>query len=132
MSMKITVPAIERENITLAELPILRAIIKSFKVSEENLTDYALTALKMASAKCKSNYYKPEILKATASIARNKRIWNQLYCGDCESRDFDVWVEVLAKCDNDFYEIGICLTDIWSENSEHMYIRVFKQAMEIF
>lgn len=132
MSMKITVPAIEHENITLAELPILKAIIKSFRESDETISNYALTALKMASAKCKSNYYKPEVLKATASITRNKRIWNQLYCGDYESRDFDVWIEVSAKCDNDFYEVGICLTDIWSENSEHMYIRVFKQAIENF
>ena len=76
--------------------------------------------------------YSPEILKVTANVCGNVRVWN-VY-GD-ESQHIDIWIEMLVFDDyNKFAKIGFYLSDAWQVNGdnndyikEHCYSEIYKR-----
>lgn len=128
MNIKLTAEA--KKYITVAEMPTVRQMIKDFKDDESDIKDYGRTAAIIASGN-NGNY---EILKASAEIAKNQRVYNQY---SDESGTLDIWMEFYAY-DNyfGFYEIGVYLSDLWQADGDtetyeriksHMFIQEFKK-----
>lgn len=116
-----------KDIITLSEKPIADGII-------EELSDYSIEAdMQMIVRTAVGTNDTFEILKFTAEIAKNSRIWNAYGANDGETKNLDVWMELYAYNKFvGFYEIGCYLTDIWQitgDNSEeirnHFYINKF-------
>lgn len=116
----------DRQYFTMAEAPIVNAIIKNMKSSDDDvntITECAMHAL---------DEYGVEVLKADAKISHNDRIYNYY---NNESGTIDIWVDAIVKTDNTFYIIGFYLSDAWSiscdnhaEIASHMYVRKFVEA----
>ena len=113
--------------ITLSEKPIADGII-------EELSDYSIEAdMQMIARTAAGTNDTFEILKFTAEIAKNSRVWNAYGTNDGETKNLDVWMEMYVYNKYvGFYEIGCYLTDIWQitgDNSEeirnHFYINKF-------
>lgn len=121
--MKVAFTKEAKKYITLEEAPKARQIIEECK--EYDLADLAQTAARIAGGQ--DSY---EILKATAEIAKNARVYD-LY-GD-DSGTLDVWLEIYAFNKYiGFYDIGVYLSDIWqldgenaAEIKKHMYLREY-------
>ena len=100
------------------------------KEDECTVEKYAEMAVRAA---FNGNTFGIEVLKSSASIARNGRVWN-LY-GD-GSGTLDIWIDAtVCVNDNEFIIIGAYLSDIWQitgsfdqEIVSHMYIRRFKEV----
>lgn len=116
-----------KDIITLSEKPIADGII-------EELSDYSIEADRQMIARAAAGTNDTfEILKFTAEIAKNSRVWNAYGTNDGETKNLDVWMELYAYNKHvGFYEIGCYLTDIWQitgDNSEeirnHFYINKF-------
>ena len=118
-----------KKYITVAEMPIVKEIIKDFKEDSSTVEEYAEMAIQAA---YDGNAYKIETLKSSASIAKNCRAWN-VYNDNSET--LDVWIEATAYVNgNEFIMIGAYLSDIWQiggdnkrEIAGNMYIRRFKE-----
>lgn len=123
--MKVKLNKDYRRFITLDEYDTVKEMIKDFDTPDENLTEYAKTAARIASGEsC-------EILKASAEIAKNRRAWNQY---SDHSGELDIWIECTAYSSyKGFYIVGAYLSDIWAscgdENRDelrgYMFIREF-------
>ena len=128
--MKVKLTQEYKKYITVAEMPMVREIIADFKEDESTIEEYAEMAIRAA---YDGNAYNIEILKASASIAKNQRAWNA-YSNNSET--LDVWIEATAYVNGDeFIMIGAYLSDIWQidgdnnkEIAEHIYIRRFKET----
>lgn len=128
--MKVKLLKKDKQFITLAEAPIVRQIILDMKEDECTVEKYAEMAVRAA---FNGNTFGIEVLKSSASIARNGRVWN-LY-GD-GSGTLDIWIDAtVCVNDNEFIIIGAYLSDIWQitgsfdqEIVSHMYIRRFKEV----
>lgn len=128
--MKVKLLKKDKQFITLAEAPIVRQIILDMKEDECTVEKYAEMAVRAA---FNGNTFGIEVLKSSASIARNGRVWN-LY-GD-GSGTLDIWIDAtVCVNDNEFIIIGAYLSDIWKitgsfdqEIVSHMYIRRFKEV----
>ncbi|KAI4438931.1 hypothetical protein FMM80_00670 [Schaedlerella arabinosiphila] len=128
--MKVKLLKKDKQFITLAEVPIVRQIILDMKEDECTVGKYAEMAVRAA---FNGNAFGIEVLKASASIARNGRVWN-LYSD--ESGTLDIWIDAtVCVNDNEFIIIGAYLSDIWQitgsfdqEIVSHMYIRRFKEV----
>ena len=120
--MKIKMTENSKCAIHVSEMPKVREIMAMLK-EDDSLNDYAQMAARVASGK--NDEF--EILKATAEMAQNCRVWDAYGDG---TEKLDVWLEVYAYNPYyGFYDLGIYLTDVWSitgENAEeirkHMYI----------
>lgn len=131
--MKVKLLKKDKQFITLAEAPIVRQIILDMKEDECTVEKYAEMAVRAA---FNGNTFGIEVLKSSASIARNGRVWNQY--GD-ESGTLDIWIDATAYVDNgnsEFIIIGCYFSDIcqlsgnYEDNQDlisHMYIRRFKE-----
>ena len=92
------------------------------KDDEMSVAEYAEIAARVAGG---NGEY--EILKASAEIAKNARVYN-IY-GE-ETYNLDIWINFYAFNEyNGFFEVGAYLSDIWDicdDNAEeiksHMYI----------
>lgn len=123
--MKITMTENSKNCIHVSEMPEVRKIMNDLK-EDTGMMHYAKMAARVASGK-NDDF---EILKATAEMAQNCRVWNA-YTDNSEK--LDVWLEVYAYNPyHGFFDIGIYLTDVWAitgYNSEeiksHMYIKPF-------
>ena len=125
--MKITVTKDSKRYITLDEAETVKEIIRDFNTPDENLTDYAKIAARIASGEsC-------EIIKATAEIAKNCRAWNEY---SDHSGELDIWIKFTAFSDfKGFYIVGAYLSDIWQscgdDNAEELrarfYVREFPE-----
>lgn len=127
--MKVRLEKEDKKYITLAEAPIVREIIVDMKEDEETAAGWAKYAI---SAAYNGYTYNVEVMKASAKIAKNARVWNAY---NDHSKKLDVWIDATAyvNCD-EFIIIGAYLTDIWQISSDnykeiasHMYIRRFKE-----
>lgn len=126
--MKVRFDKEDKKYFTIAEAPIINAIIKDMKESEENINDdvgYAMHAL--------DEYCTHNVLKAEAKICHNSRVWN--YYND-ESGTIDIWINATVETNDKFYIIGFCLSDAWNvckdnhrEIASHMYVRCFKEVV---
>ena len=126
--MKVKLEKEDKKYITLAQAPIVRDIISDMKEDENTAADWAKYAI---AALYNHREYSVEVLKASAKIAKNNRVWNALN----EHRgDFDVWIDATAyvSCADgyEFIIIGAYLSDIWQityenalEIASHMRIR---------
>ncbi len=122
--MKVQITKEAKKWLTVAEMPTVRRIIAECK-EDECLQDYGHMAAEIAS-KYGADF---EILKATAEIAHNGRIFDHFFEG---SGELDVWLKFYAfNPFKGFYVIGVYLSDIWQMNTdknaneeirEHMYI----------
>lgn len=126
--MKVKLKKEYKEYITIAEMQTVRKIISEMKEDEFEDEDYAKIAIEAAYNGIAST----EILKCSASIAKNSRIWNAY---NEESKNIDIYIEAIAFINKEeFIIIGAYLTDIWQIGSNnisiiksHMYIRKFKE-----
>lgn len=123
--MKVIFDAKQKQYITVAQLPAVRKIISDMR-DYPDLNSDALTALRIASGENGG-----EMLKASAEIAKNCRVWNAY---NDESEDIDIWLKIYGLNYSGFYEIGVYLTDIWASTGDnadelrsHMYIRKFTE-----
>ena len=122
--MKVSFDKKEKKYFTMAEAPIVNALIKEMKSSEDTIEDavkYAMHAL--------DEYNTEEIFKAEATVSHNSRIWNY-YNEECGT--IDIWIKATVKTDDKFYIIGFYLSDAWSVNADnhkeiasHMYIEKY-------
>lgn len=135
--MKVRLEKEYKKYITLAEAPIVREIISSLKEDTSTVEEYAEMAVR-AAYNNKTNDI--EILKASAKISKNCRVWNAF---TENSEELDVWIEATAYVNHynnsefgyKIIIIGAYLSDIWQiscenyrEMASHMYIRRFKEA----
>ena len=126
--MKVKLTQECKKYITVAEMPIVREIIADMKEDSSTVEEYAEMAIQVAY----DGIAYSEILKASASIAKNCRVWNAY---NNHSENLDVYIEATAYVNGDeFIIIGAYLTDIWQIGSDnrkeiasHMYIRRFKE-----
>jgi hypothetical protein len=122
--VKISITEESKKYLTVEEHEIAKRIVKEFKAAgSEELQDYARQAAYIAAGSVN------EVLKASASIARNNRAYNALAT---DTGMLDVWFDVTASTADGFVIVGACLSDLWQatgDNSEeiasHMYIRRF-------
>jgi hypothetical protein len=67
----------------------------------------------------------PEIIKAEAHTARNRRAWNRYGDDENSSKDMDVWISGVVETYNKFIKIGAYLSDIWETGAtpykEHIF-----------
>lgn len=127
--MKVRFEKEDKKYFTMAEAPIVNALIKDMKESEtiENVVKYAMHALE--------EYSNCEIFKSSAKVSHNNRIWN--YYND-ESGTIDIWIDATIEADDTFYIIGFYLSDAWGvtcdsqnhkEIASHMYVRKFTEIV---
>lgn len=107
--MKVAITERAKDVITLAEMPVVKMMIAGLKETDLNDEAKALSHLFC----CDS-----EVLKASAEIAKNGRIWGYYDVGENHTKDLDVWVEVTFKGFDRFYEVGAYLSDIWQIGGE--------------
>lgn len=122
--MKVRFDKNDKKYFTMAEAPIVNAIIKDMKSSDDTLesaVEYAMHALDV--------YETLEVLKVDAKIYHNHNAWN--YFNE-ESGTIDIWVEATVGTFNVFYRIGFYLSDAWSVGSDNhneianrMYVEKF-------
>ena len=120
--MKVAVTKEMKDILRVSQMPAVRKIQEQMR-EDDGLLDYAHIAARVA---CEENWGF-EILKATAEICNNNRVWDAYGEG---SGKLDVWLRVYAF--NQFYgflRIGVNLTDIWNVTGDnhdeirpHMYI----------
>lgn len=121
--MKVTLDKEYRQRYTLEDLDRAKAVIKYEKEYDgETPKGWAEYAVNEAIKNTDDSVI--EILKATATTARNGRIW-EVYGED--TGNFDVWIEATAETYDGFIKVGAYLSDIWKSGAEdykkHMYIR---------
>ena len=67
----------------------------------------------------------PEIIKAEAHTAKNRRAWNRYGDDENSSKDMDVWISGVVETYNKFIKIGAYLSDIWETGDttykEHIF-----------
>lgn len=131
MKMKITFPKEMKRVITVAEMPMVREIMRNYNTPEEDLIEYAEMAARVVA---RNNDVR--ILEAKASIAKNCRIQDQY---TDESGNLDIWIDFTAFAkgiQSSFMICGVYLSDIWkigpAEMNEyvksHMFIRKFEET----
>lgn len=126
--MKVKLTQETKKYITVAEMPTVLEIISDLKEDSSSIENYAEMAIQVAY----DGIAYSEILKASATIAKNCRAWN-VYSDHSET--LDIWIEATAYVNGDeFIMIGAYLTDIWQISSDNnkeiasnMYIRRFKE-----
>ena len=123
--MKIKMTADSKKALTLEDAEITKEIQKLME-EDTGLRDYAEMAV---NASGKSFNTSRKIYEVTAEWARNRRIWNR-YTDN--SRDIDIWLNIVALTDEGFKMIGAYLSDIWEitgdnqrEIASHFYVRNF-------
>lgn len=117
----------DKKYFSMAEAPIVNAIIKDMKTSEdslENAVEYAMIALDI--------YDVIHIFETDAKISHNCRVWN--YYND-NSETIDIWVNATVSTNDTFYIIGFYLSDAWSvddknhaEIASHITVRKFVET----
>lgn len=119
--MKVTLEKNYKDHYTLGDIERAKAIIKAEKDDETSLEDWARYAAQETLRDVPG--YVVEILKATATTAKNKRAWN-LYGED--SGNMDIWIEATAETSEGFVKFGAYLSDIWqtggTDYRNNMYI----------
>lgn len=119
-----------KKYITIEECERAQKVISSMKEDTSTVNDYAAIAIRVAFY---GKAYSIDILKATAELMKNHRVWN-LYTED--SGEIDVYIKATAFVNNSEYVmISGYLSDIWQvtgKNNEeiatHMYVRRFKEV----
>lgn len=127
--MKVTLEKEYKRYITLEEAPLVRRFITDMKQDEFPIMDAARMAVEVA---CGWGNSCIKVYEAKATFAKNQRVYNWY---SEESRDFDVWIDIVAEATNGFYIMGAYLTDIHSitgdnyeEVKSHMYVRKFTEV----
>lgn len=121
--MKVTLDKEYRQRYTLEDLDRAKAVI-AYEKENDGMTakEWAEYAINEATKNTADTVM--EILKVTASTARNGRIWEAYGEG---TGNFDVWIEATAETYEGFIKVGAYLSDIWKSGAEdyrkHMYIR---------
>lgn len=136
--MKIVLTEQMKRILTVAEMPAVKIVRNNVK-NDDGKIDFTSEA--HSAANLIQPYGNFEILKVSAEIAKNCRVWNA-YGFDWNgeySYDLDVWIHIYAYDSSyGFYDIGAYLTDIWRIGPEderedilnHMYIREFKEERD--
>jgi hypothetical protein len=129
--MKVTVPEKIDEILEVGKKIAATHIIKDMEEDTSTAEDYAMQVMRVINKRGSF-----QIFNANATICLNHRVENAYYDG---SFDLDVWVEFIAfDSFEGAYEVGICLTDIWSitidttaeDLRKHMYINAFTKHEE--
>ena len=128
--MIIRIPSEMKKVLTVAEMPAVREIQRQESEDTMTVSEYLQMAAHVASSD-NSSY---QIYDASASIARNGRVWD--YYGDGTGR-LDIWLEGLAfNAYVGAFLIGVYLSDLFQitggpaddQVREHMFIKEFHPA----
>ena len=127
--MKVQLTQEYKKYITVAEMPTVREIIGDMKEDSSTVEEYAEMAIQAA---YDGRAYGIEVMKASAKISKNCRVWNAY---NDHSETLDIWIEATAYVNcNEFIMIGAYLSDIWQISSDNrkeiasnMYIRRFTE-----
>lgn len=129
--MKVTISNDSKKMLTMDDISTARQIIKDFKDDECTVAEYAEMAAKAIVSVQDSCGYCVKVLESAAFIAKNCRVWDALSDG---SHDLDVWIDAIVMTSNDFYIIGVYITDLWELSSDNksdivsrMFIRHFSE-----
>lgn len=134
--MKVTLQKDYRKFYTFEDMDRAKAVIASEKDDESTVASWAVYAINevigyLRNRKSADYSFAEEsdVIRATATTAKNCRAWNEYGEG---TQDMDVWIEALAFTGDCFIEIGAYLSDIWGSGatpySHHVYYRVFAEA----
>ena len=124
--MKVSIPLDMKSVLTVAEMPIVRELIKRMR-EDNDFDQYALSAARVASGD-RDNFL---IFDQKAQVAKNERVRD--YYGD-NSGNLDVWLEFIAfSLFGGCYLIGIYLSDVYqitgtasdSELKQFMFIKEY-------
>lgn len=122
--MRVQITKEAKSWLTIAGMPAARRIIAECK-EDECIQDYGKMAAEIASR----SWDDFEILKATAEIARNHRVYDNFFEG---SGKLDVWLKFYALSTHQgFFEIGIYLTDVWQKSEDRSANEKIRQQMYI-
>lgn len=129
--MKVTLPKDYRRTFTLEELDIAREIIRDMKDDDGTPAWYAEVAVDHWLQK--KDDFKQEVIRASAVIAKNCRVWDAYGDG---TGCMDIWVEAVAKTWGGYLELGAYLTDIWNiggdaDFTQHMYAQYFTRNKDV-
>lgn len=125
--MKVKLETGYRSLYTLEQVDQARAVIQYEKSDDETAAGWAryavCEALKGTSVN-PTDYADNYILEASATTARNGRIWDQYGEG---TGTMDVWIHAVARTSEGFIEIGAYLSDIWQSGAtdykQHIYAK---------
>ena len=130
--MKVTFGKDCKKWMTVEQYEVAKTIIRDMKDDESTPAEYAVYAVN-AIGKAFDIGSCTKVFECTATIAGNRRIWNQF--GD-DTGTLDIWLEGTARTWDGFVEFGAYLTDIWSISGDnavdlaknHMYYKIFTET----
>ena len=127
--MKVKLQDIYKDIYTVSDLDRARAVIRMMREDCASVQEYAECAVREALTGKDDYIGKDAILRATATTAKNSRVWDGFYCG---SYDMDVWIEATAETAYGFVKVGAYLTDIWTAGAEsfreHMWVNYYEKV----
>ena len=119
--MKVNIYGDMKAIIPMCDSNLVKEICKAFR--EEDAKDYCNQAISIIKG------YKAKIFDIDCEIAKNCRIWNEL---SDNTKDYDIWFNFKAYCNDSFLIVGVYLTDLWKASEDnreyikdHMFIREF-------
>lgn len=124
--MKVNLPKDYKLWFTISDLENAKEVIKCMKEDESSAKDYGKYAVEhvlMDSVECMVR-----VIEADAEVRPNKRIYGHYG----ESGRMDVWLNITARTNKGYLEVGAYLTDIWSIGSdtdlrEHMWMQSYRK-----
>ena len=110
---------------TISDLERARSIIRQERDDEMIVAQYA----EMAGNEILKNRNESllNILNATATTAKNCRVWDAYEVG---SEDMDIWIQAIAETSRGFIKFGAYLTDIWQIGAtalDDYYVRFYTE-----
>jgi len=123
--MKVNLSKSYKEFFTISDLEKAREVIKCMKEDVFSVKEYAEMAVQHVLLKEDRYETLVRIIEANAEVRSNGRIFDAYGYG---SGRMDVWLDITARTDRGYLEVGAYLTDIWSIGSEtdlreHMWIQ---------
>ena len=122
--MKVNLDKDYREWFTISDLEKAKEVIRYMKDDESSVKDYAEMAVEHVLLREDRYETLVRIIEADAVTEPNGRIYDQYG----ETGRMDVWLNITARTDRGYLEVGAYLTDIWQIGSEtdlreHMWIQ---------
>ena len=123
--MKVNLSKSYKDFFTISDLERAKEVIKYMKDDESSVKDYAKIAVEHVLLKEDRYETLVRIIEAEAVTEKNGRIFDAY---GFESGYMDVWLNITARTDRGYLEVGAYLTDIWkigadTDLREHMWIQ---------
>ncbi len=121
--MKVQITKEAKQWLTVAEMPVAKALVSDLKDDDSKAKDIARDAAKLVFGPSGSI----KVYEVTAEIAHNDRIFN--YYSD-NSAHLDIWIKFTAfNADYGLLVGGVYLSDMWDENYGFIVSDVYPSDM---